>query len=104
MFNMLGTVLKVLNDTGIEYNLSGLVTQMLDTMLRQGNMQNLRGQLLDAITNICHQIEINQESGNIQLRLQILQYLEEKLYGFEPILSAPGGFVSPVRTVSEPIF
>lgn len=77
MFNMLGTVLKVLNDTGIEYNLSGLVTQMLDTMLRQGNMQNLRGQLLDAITNICHQIEINQESGNIQLRLQILQYLEE---------------------------
>lgn len=77
MFNMLGTVLKVLNDTGIEYNLSGLVTQMLDTMLRQGSMENLCEQLLDTIANIAHQIEINQESGNTQLRVRILQYLED---------------------------
>lgn len=77
MFNMLGTVLKVLNDIGLEYNISGLVAQMLDAMLRQGTIHQLHQQMLDAIGNICRQVQISRESGNTQLKNRIAQYLEE---------------------------
>ncbi len=77
MFNMLGTVLKVLNDTGLEYDVSELVAGMLQAMLHHEDILQLRQQLSEAVKVICSQVQANRESGNIHLKSRIAQYLEE---------------------------
>ena len=77
MFNLLGTVLKVLGDVGIEYDITTLTSQMLESMLRRGTIRELYHHLSVAIEDICLQVQQSRESGNIQLRNRIAQYLEE---------------------------
>ncbi|MBQ7064468.1 MAG: helix-turn-helix transcriptional regulator [Firmicutes bacterium] len=79
MFNMLGTILKVLNDLGMEYDISQLVSQMQEAMLHQGDktMSQLHQQIQGVIDDICDLINASKESGNVQLKTHILHYLQE---------------------------
>ena len=75
-FNLIGTILKVLNETGIDYDMSGYMANMLNTMMQQGTIWQLKDQIHSIIGDICNIVTSSRESGNVQLKKRVLEYLD----------------------------